>query len=62
MPYCVYCNKYFTLECIESHQDNCVQRPFITRQVHFKSFYKKINLNADVCWPIDNEENDGKER
>jgi hypothetical protein len=53
MPYCVYCNKYFSNEQIEQHQSSCSEKPGENSAIHFKSFYKYDKLNANILWPID---------
>jgi hypothetical protein len=55
MPYCIYCNKYFSINYIQKHQSTCSEKPKESTEVHFKSFYKYDKLNANVLWPIDIE-------
>ena len=52
MPYCVYCNKYFSNEQIEQHQSSCIEKPKNDSEIHYRSFYKHDKLNANVLWPI----------
>jgi len=53
MPYCAYCNKEFSLNDLEHHQPKCPERNPAITEIHFKSHYTRIDLNANVLWPVD---------